>query len=94
MSKDFSPWDRFSYPNKDLSNIPDAKDYACPICGYYPDATLTEDDDKKYEVDGEIYPQFYNEHLSSDMDGTIHDWDEVHCCPKCKTKYQFRNGCF
>ena len=35
-----------------------------------------------------------NEYLSSDMGGTIHDWDEVHCCTKCGTIFQFRNGCF
>lgn len=88
-----SIWSLFGYEEKDLSDIPNAtKDYRCPNCGSYPEAVT--EDDETYEVDGEEYPQFYNEYLHSDMDGTIHDWDEVHCCPKCKTKYQFRNGCF
>lgn len=26
-----------------------------------------------YNVNGIEYPQYYNEYLSSDMDGTIHD---------------------
>lgn len=83
------PWSKFGYEKKDLSNIPNSDEhYNCPHCG----ASYPEED--VYNIDGEIYPQCYNEYLSSDMDGTIHDWDEVHCCPKCKTKYKFRNGCF
>lgn len=40
------------------------------------------------------YPICCNEHLSGGPDGTIHDWDEVHCCRHCGHEYWFRNGCF
>lgn len=86
----FSPWKRWCLEKKDLSNLPLAKNYACPKCG----TNYPEDIEEGYEIDGENYPQMYNEYLSATEDGTIHDWDEVHCCPKCKTKYVFRNGCF
>jgi hypothetical protein len=26
------------------------------------------------------------------MDGTHWDWEEVHCCEDCETKYWFSNG--
>ena len=82
-----SPYNRFGFENKDLSNIIETKNYKCPKCG-----TSTNDDE--YIVDDKTYPLYYNEFLMSDMDGTIHDWEEVHCCPKCKTVYKFRNSCF
>ena len=80
---------QWGYEDKDLSDIPNAVGgYRCPNCGrLYNMESL-------YNVNGIEYPQYYNEYLSSDMDGTIHDWDEVHCCIKCKTIFQFRNGCF
>lgn len=90
MEKNFSIYNRWGLPNKDLSDIRYSRDCNCPNCGeHYP-----EDCEDGYEVDGEKYPQMYNEVLYGDMDGTIHDWDEVHKCPKCKTLYQFKNGCF
>ena len=85
-----SPYRPFGYPKKDLRNVHDSKDYRCPNCGKYP----PDSDDMVYEVDGEKYPQCYNEYLSSNMDGTTHDWDEVHKCPYCKTMFKYRNGCF
>ena len=82
-------WSKWGYEDKDLSDIPNAVGgYRCPNCGRLHNM------ESVYEVDGIEYPQYYNEYLSSDMDGTIHDWDEVHCCIKCKTIFQFRNGCF
>lgn len=82
-----SPFNSFNFADKDLSNIPESKNYKCPKCG-------TSSKDEEYVVDGKTYPLYYNEWLTSDMDGTIHDWDEVHCCPNCKTVYKYRNGCF
>ena len=84
-----SLWSRWVYEDKDLSDIPNAtEDYRCPNCGRLFNM------ESVYDVDGIEYPQYYNEYLSSDMDGTIHDWTEVHCCTECKTIFQFRNGCF
>lgn len=82
-------WSKWGYEDKDLSDIPNAVGgYRCPNCGrWYNMESL-------YNVNGIEYPQYYNEYLSSDMDGTIHDWDEVYCCTECKTIFQFRNGCF
>ena len=82
-------WSKWGYEDKDLSDIPNAtEDYRCPNCGRMFNM------ESVYEVDGIEYPQYYNEYFTSDMDGTIHDWDEVHCCIKCGTIFQFRNGCF
>lgn len=45
-------------------------------------------------VDGENYPKCYNESKGSTIDGDYWDWDEVHICSECKTKYWFRNGAY
>lgn len=84
-----SPYRPFGFPKKNLSSFVCSKDFRCPNCGEEPPEY-----DDLYEVDGHQYPELYNEYLLSTDDGTIHDWDEVHCCPKCKTKFWFRNGCF
>ena len=85
-----SPYRPFGYPKKDLSSIVHSKDYRCPNCGTEPPEVY----DELYVVGGKQWPECYNEYLFSTDDGTTHDWDEVHCCPKCKTKFWFRNGCF
>ena len=79
----------FGFDKKDLKGIIKSKkyEYCCPNCGVEPP-------EEEYTVDKELYPQCFNEYLSSTDCGTIHDWDEVHKCPKCKTLYYFRNGCF
>ena len=85
-----SPYSYFGYASKDLRGIPEAKDYThCPNCGWE-----VPEDLETYSCEGEEYPQCYNEYLSSTPDGTIHDWDELYCCPKCKTKFIISDGCF
>lgn len=84
-----SLWSIWGYEDKDLSNIPNStNDYRCPNCGRLHNM------ESVYEVNGVEYPQYYNEYLTSDMEGPIHDWDEVHCCTKCGTIFKFRSGCF
>lgn len=65
-----------------------AKEYSCPNCGEM------NDDEDGYEINGETYPKWFNESKGSTLDGNYWDWDEVHCCKKCKTKYWFRNGAY
>lgn len=62
-------------------------DYCCPKCGKQEDECEGE-----YEVDGENYPKYFNESRGSTMNGNYWDWDEVHHCTGCGTKYWFRNG--
>ena len=75
--------------HKDLTHILKSKGYTCPICDEYPN-----DDDDGYEANGIKYPQFYNEYKGGTMDGSIDDWDEVHCCGKCNTEFWFTNGAY
>lgn len=84
-----SPYRPFGFGKKDLKGITQCKSwkYDCPNCG-------TEPPEEDYTVDGETYPQCYNEYLCGTDDGTTHDWDEVHKCPKCKTMFYYTNGCF
>lgn len=66
-------------------------DYSCPKCGKQEDDY---DLSEGYDVDGEHYPKNYNESRGSTIDGNYWDWDEVHCCTECGTKYWFRNGAY
>ena len=66
-----------------------AKEYSCPKCGKQEDEY-----DDGYEVDNEKYPKCYNENKGSTIDGNYWDWDEVHHCTGCGTKYWFRNGAY
>jgi len=64
--------------------------YACPNCG-----RMHEDyDGDYYVINGEVYPRFEDEYHGGTMDGTIHDWTEVHCCTKCATVFSFSNGAY
>lgn len=88
-----SPFEHWHSPERNMSDIKEAVldehfEYHCPYCS----EKLPWMDDA-YEVDGKAYPQLFNEYLSSTPDGTIHDFDEVHCCPKCKKESYFRDGC-
>lgn len=56
--------------------------YKCPLCGKYPD-----DYEVTYVCDGETNPQKFNEIVGCNMDGNYWDWDELHCCNNCGTKY-------
>ena len=67
------------------------KEYSCPNCGKQEDDY---DMNGGYDVDGENYPKCYNERKGSTIDGNYLDWDEVHVCSGCKTKYWFRNGAY
>lgn len=66
-------------------NASPAKEYKCPDC-------LTRPPEDSYFELEEVYPKFFNENRSSNMDGANHDWDELHCCKKCKTLFYFSNG--
>lgn len=68
-----------------------ANEYSCPKCGKQEDNYDMSDG---YYVDGENYPKFYNKKEGSTIDGNYLDWDEVHVCSECKTKYWFRNGAY
>ena len=61
----------------------------CPNCG-----KRHNDNDEQYEVNNEQYPKYFNESKGATMDGSYWDWDEVHCCEDCETKYWFRNGAY
>jgi|TARA_R110000851_G_scaffold85152_3_gene185339 hypothetical protein len=65
------------------------KEYSCPNCGVsYNDTTET------YMTNNERYPKCFNESKGYTMDGSYWDWDEVHCCENCETKYWFSNGAY
>ena len=63
--------------------------YSCPKC-----KTTHNDTVEKYDVDDESYPKCFNESKGYTMDGSYWDWDEIHCCEECGTKYWFRNGAY
>ena len=65
------------------------KDYKCPKC-----QTMHNDTDTGYNVGEVQYPKYLNEIKGSTMDGSYHDWDELHKCEKCETEYWFRNSGF
>ncbi len=71
-----------------LLNSSKSKDYSCPNC------KQSHNSDESYVIDGVKFPQFYNESEGSTMDGSYHDWDELHKCEKCNTEYWFKNGAF
>ena len=87
----YSPFETWKLPKKDMSKVKEAVckkfEYYCPNCGEK--LPLMEDE---YEVDGNMFPQYFNEYLLGTPDGPIHDWDELHCCPNCKTECYFRDG--
>jgi len=65
-------------------------DYGCPNCG----RDHEEWSGEYYIINGEKYPRFEDEYHGGNMDGTIHDWTEVHCCTKCATVFDFHNGAY
>jgi|GEM_PF-2993483 hypothetical protein len=65
------------------------KEYSCPNCG-----TVHNDTTETYVVNNEQYPKCFNESKGSTLDGSYWDWDEVHCCEDCETKYWFSNGAY
>jgi hypothetical protein len=60
----------------------------CPLCGW--EAPPFEG--KYYTVNKKKYPVFLNEHKYYNGSFDMHDWDERHCCPKCKKEFEFSNG--
>lgn len=66
----------------DPKSLPYSENYCCPKCS-------TECPEEEYIIDGQKYPQYYNQYTSFYGDLS---WGEVHCCPKCKTLYYFENG--
>lgn len=65
------------------------KDYKCPNCGEWHN-----DKDDGYEVNNVEYPKYLNESKGATMDGSYHDWDELHKCEYCETEFWFRNGAY
>lgn len=65
-----------------------SKNYECPNCGQ------DHDDSEEYKIDGVTYPKCFNESKGSTIDGNYWDWDELHCCEKCKTLFWFQNGAY
>ena len=74
-----------------LLGVVKGNEYSCPKCGKQEDEY---DINEGYDVDGEHYPQQFNESRGSTIDGNYWYWDEVHCCTKCKIKYWFNNGAY
>lgn len=62
-----------------------SKDYKCPKCGEDPQ-------DVPYEVEDKEYPKCYNTTKGYNGFVDCHEWDELHCCEKCKTYFWFRTG--
>lgn len=50
------------------------------------------DGEEPYWVEGVRYPKCFNETKGHTDWGQYHDWDELHCCEDCGTKYWFGNG--
>lgn len=69
--------------------IPEGVKYSCPNCG-----KIHNDFDETYTVNNETYPKRYNHRKGYTLDGEYHDWDELHCCEECETKYWFENGAY
>ena len=72
-----------------LLGVAKGKEYSCPNCG-----TVHNDTTETYVVNNEQYPKCFNESKGSTLDGSQWDWDEVHCCEDCETKYWFSNGAY
>ena len=90
-----SVYDPQGFPEKDLSEYKELNpcgehDENCPYCGESVDYVFEPDE---YEIDGETYPQYYNEDICCNADGGWHDWDELHRCKKCGKLFVMRNGC-
>ncbi len=70
-------------------NIQKAIGYGCPIC-----KVAHNDNEDGYTANGKHYPIILNEVQGSTLDGSYHDWHEVHHCETCNVEYWFRNGAF
>lgn len=64
--------------------------YCCPKCQAAPPS----DDMWPYAVGSANYPTIINERSGSTMDGSYHDWEEIHFCAKCNIEYYFTNGAY
>lgn len=78
---------------KPRTKIPDdviwTSDYHCPKCG-----EESCDSDMGYKVKGEKYPIYINNRKGYNGSGDYYDWEEIHRCKKCKTKFVFTNGAY
>lgn len=68
----------------------EVKDGLCPHC-YEPH---NDDDGRLYDVDGIKYPKCFNQRKGYTLGGDFNDWDEMHCCEECGTKFWFENGLY
>ena len=96
--KYYSPDEKFHFPNVDMKRLKYARhdnnfDYVCPYCNHKVPIGLIACDDG-YDVNDKHYPIYCNETLGGTMDGTYHDWEEIHCCPECNKEFVISNGCY
>lgn len=97
--KYYSPSESFEYPDIDTEKIPTARhdsgsfDYVCPNCRQIVSIGFIANE-KEYTDNGKEYPVYCNESLGGTMDGTYHDWEEIHCCPHCHKEFIIQNGCY
>ena len=75
-----------------LKDIQHGRNYSCPLCKKNPpdDNTI----ENGYLIDGKKYPIYLNERKGGTMDGSYHDWEEIHKCKKCKIEFRYTNGCY
>ena len=66
-----------------------SKDYKCPKCNIWHNDNID-----GYVIDNIKYPIISNEVKGSTMDGSYHNWDELHKCENCLTEFWFSNGAF
>lgn len=60
--------------------------YICPHC------KNELSDLEAYLVDNKLYPQYFNRVKGFNGHNDTDDWDELHCCDKCKRESYMRNG--
>ena len=94
MEEDFSTCRLLFLPIINLSTIKSGpRDGSCPYCGFgdYTDLPNFEEYGY-YEVDGKKYPIMCNEDINNYYGDFVHNWTEIHRCPKCKNLFHFENG--
>lgn len=95
--KYYRPDEPFNFPEIDTRKLKraytDRFDYVCPHCKNIISIGFIASEEE-YTVNGKEYPIYCNENLGGTMDGTYHDWEEIHCCPHCNKEFYITNGCY
>lgn len=63
----------------------EAESPECPNCGHTTD-------DWPYHLDGERWPKITDEYKGYNGWNDTHDWNEIHKCVECRTKYWLETG--